>query len=183
MRPYLSFPRGSRLPSPRILFYASDLRQLANRDLALAEALTEEFDTANVVLATGSVEVTRGPAPVRIEVVKVPNMPVHGATRPLARERVRKLRQKLLSTLFDVFMPDLLLLDMVGPEAELEARLLLERARAFGSATLVGVSHERPGEACFPGESGAACERCRLRTCGSAREALELRERGRKTRG
>ena len=28
MRPYLSFPRGSRLPSPRILFYASDLASL-----------------------------------------------------------------------------------------------------------------------------------------------------------
>lgn len=181
MRPYLSFPRGSRLPSPRILFYASDLAPLANRDLALAEALTEEFDTANVVLATGSVEVTHGPTPVRIEVVKVPTLPLPGAGRPLARERVRKLRQKLISTLFDSFIPDLVLLDMVGAEAELEARLLLERARAFGSATLLGVSHERPGEACFEDRRAQACERCRSRTCASAREALELRERGRRS--
>ena len=94
---------------------------------------------------------------------------------------VRKLRQKLISTLFDSFMPDLVLLDMVGEEAELEARLLLERARAFGSATLLGVSHERPGEACFEGAEMEACERCRSRTCVSAREALELRDRARRS--
>jgi len=181
MRPYLSFPRGARLPSPRILFYASDLAQLANRDMGLAQALTEEFATGNVVVATGAVEVTRGPTPPRVDVVKVPTLALPGAARPLARERVRKLRQRLLSTLFDAFRPDLLLLDMVGPEAELEARMLLERARAFGSATLVGVSHEQPGEACFPGATANACERCRSRTCVSAREALELRERNRRS--
>lgn len=180
MRPYLSFPRGTRIPPPRILFYASDDPALVRRDLELAEALTREFPTGSVVLATGAPDAASRPCPPRLEVVKVPGLRGDEPQRPLARERTRRLRQRVLSTLFDVFLPDLLLLDMVGPEAELEARLLLQRARALRAAVLIGIGHEGPGECSSTEASPAsACAPCRHRTCSAAREALAALERAR----
>ncbi len=181
MRPYLSFPRGTRIPPPRILFYASDDPALTRRDLALARALSEEFSTGSVVLATGAPDSVSGPCPPRLEIVKVPSLRVETPLRPLARERIRRLRQRVLSTLFDVFLPDLLLLDMVGPEAEQEARLLLQRARVFRTATLIGIGHEGPGSECSSSGPSPAnvCEACRHRTCSAAREALAELERAR----
>ncbi len=182
MRPYLSFPRGTRIPPPRILFHTSDDPALAQRALALATALTEEFATGSIVLATGAADVASMPSVARVDVVKLPGATPRVPERPLALERARRLRQRLLSTLFDVFMPDLLLLDVVGPEAEPEARLLLQRARVFGTATLIGAGHDGPpGEVCSSARERMenVCEPCRSRTCSSAREALSAMKRGR----
>jgi len=178
MRTYLSFPRGARIPSPRILFYAGDEPCQARRDLALATTLTEEFPTGSVVLATGAVEATVMPGAPRVEIVKVPSLPEGGPTRPLARERIRRLRERLLRTLFDVFLPDLVLLDMDGPEAEHEAHLLLLRARALGTATLIGLRHDGPEERCASDDDANACRPCRHRIRSAAREALSRRQRG-----
>jgi len=180
MRPYLSFPRGARIPSPRILFYASDDEAMVRRALSLSRALTEEFATGSVVLVTGAVAEPI-PRDARVEIVRLPGMAKRNATRPLARERARHLRQRLLSTLFDVFQPDLLLLEMLGPEAEHEAHLLLQRARIFGAATLIGVGHDAPDQACSSARESTrdVCEPCRHRTCSSAREALSPPERRR----
>jgi predicted glycosyltransferase len=179
MRTYLSFPRGARIPSPRILFYAGDEPGQARRDFALATTLTEEFPTGSVVLVTGAVEATVLPGAPRVEIVKLPSLPKGVPPRPLARERIRRLRERLLRTLFDVFLPDLVLLDMDGPEAEHETRLLLLRARALGSATLIGVRHDGPEARCGDGGAADACLPCRHRIRSAAREALSRRLRGR----
>jgi predicted glycosyltransferase len=174
-RPYLSFPRGTRLSSPRILLYSSDLPELASRDLALAHALLAELEGASLVLVTGSDNLTRFPVGAGLDIVKLPGLEHDAARRPLERERIRRLRKKLLHTLFDVFIPDLVVLDMVGPEAETEARELLVRAKLLKAATLVGVCHDRPGEACGPDGTVHACEHCRNKTVDGARRALEER--------
>jgi len=182
-RPYLSFPRGTKVPSPRLLLYASDVPDLARRDVDLACALLDELPGASVVVATGAENAARFPPRPHLDVVKVPGMEQRGSPRPLEAERIRRLRQKLLRTLFDVYLPDLVLLDMVGPEAPAEASLLLQRARVFGCATLVGLSHDQPGEGCEPAEqaAGTACARCREKTVREAHGALqELRARRRR---
>ena len=177
-RPYLSFPRGTRLASPRILLYSSDLPELAARDLALARHLLGELEGASLVLVTGSDQLTRFPVGEGLDIVKLPGLEHDAARRPLERERIRRLRRKLLHTLFDVFIPDLVVLDMVGPEAETEARELLVRAKLLRSATLVGVCHDRPGEPCRPDGAVHACEHCRNKTVDGARRALEERAAG-----
>lgn len=174
-RPYLSFPRGTRLSSPRILLYSSDLPELAARDLALAHALLAELEGATLVIVTGSDDLTRFPVGAGLDIVKLPGLEHGAARRPLERERIRRLRKKLLHTLFDVFIPDLVVLDMVGPEAEAEARELLVRAKLLRSATLVGVCHDRPGEPCGPDGSVHACDHCRTKTVDGARRALAER--------
>lgn len=179
-RPYLSFPRGTKVPSPRVLLYASDVADLACRDVTLAEALLSEIPGASLVVATGSDAPTRFPQRAGLDIVKVPGL--EREVRPLEAERIRRLRQKLLRTLFDVFLPDLLLLDMVGPEAEGEARLLLARAKVFGCAALVGLSHDDPARACrstLP-ELELACAACREKLVREARMALAERERRRR---
>lgn len=177
-RPYLSFPRGTRLSSPRILLYSSDLPELAARDLALARSLLAELEGASLVLVTGSESLTRFPVGAGLDIVKLPGLDHDAARRPLERERIRRLRKKLLHTLFDVFIPDLVVLDMVGPEAEGEARELLVRAKLLRAATLVGVCHDLPGEACGPDGAVHACEHCRNKTVDGARRALEERAAG-----
>jgi predicted glycosyltransferase len=175
-RPYLSFPRGRKLPSPRILLYASDLPELAARDVFLAEVLQRELEGASLVIATGAESATCFPSRARFDVVKVPGLDLE-RVRPLEAERIRRLRQKLLRTLFDVFLPEVLLLDMVGPEAEVEARLLLARAKVFGTSTLVGVAHDEPGQGCELSSRGAepACTRCQEKIVRSVQEALAER--------
>jgi predicted glycosyltransferase len=170
------------VPSPRILLYASDLAELAGRDVTLAEALLEELSGASLVVATGSESATRFPPRARLDIVKVPGLERETPMRPLEVERIRRLRQKLLRTLFDVFMPDLLLLDLVGPEAEAEARLLLARAKVFGTAALVGLSHDEPSRACGSATRGLelACERCREKVVREARLALAERDERRR---
>lgn len=181
-RPYLSFPRGAKVPSPRVLLYASDLADLARRDVALAEALLVELPGASLVVATGSESATRFPPRAGLDIVKVPGL--EPGLRPLEAGRIRRLRQKLLRTLFDVFLPDLILLDMIGPEAEAEARLLLARAKVFGTAALVGLSHDDPSQACRSsvGELEHACQTCREKLVREARMALTEREERRRRR-
>lgn len=174
-RPYLSFPRGARLSSPRILLYSSDLPELAKRDLALALSLLESIEDSSVVLVTGSECLTFFPVEAGLDIVKLPGLEHHAARRPLERERIRRMRRKLLHTLFDVFSPDLVVLDMVGPEAEGEARELLARARLLRAASLVGVCHDRPGEPCVQDGVVQACPHCRSKTVDAARRALEER--------
>lgn len=176
-RPYLSFPRGTRVPSPRLLLYSSDLPALARRDLALAHTLIESIEGSTLVLVTGSDALTRFPVGGPLDIVKLPTVDQSGAQRPLERERIRRLRKKLLHTLFDVFIPDLLLLDMVGPEAESEARELIARARLLRASTLIGVTHDQPGEPCSEDEHPSACAYCREKTVIAARHALAERKR------
>jgi hypothetical protein len=126
-----------------------------------------------VVLASGSPKVAEAPPGGRIEVVKVPSLASVPADRPLARERLRRLRLKLLSTLFDVFLPDLVVLDTSTPEAEPEAHLLSQRGRLFGSAVLLGIDHDEAEGPCGPEVSPfALCDACRQRILGAARAAL-----------
>lgn len=178
MRSYLSFPRAARTPSPRILFYGSDERSAALRDLAVAAALTLEFPGGSLVLATGALEAPTWASPQRVEIVKLPGLTASAPSRPLARERIRRMRQRMLSTLFDVFLPDLLLIDSDGAEAEHEAHLLVARARALEAATLVGVAHDGPEESCHASprfreeEPASACPECQHRIRRAAREAL-----------
>ena len=182
-RPYLSFPRGTKVPSPRVLLYASDLSELALRDVALAAYLSQELPGSSLVVATGSDVATRFAPRAALDVVKLPGLGGETPRRPLEIERIRRLRQKLLRTLFDVFIPDLVVLDMVGPEAEAEARLLLTRARVLGSGTLVGVSHDLPGEACRPADGSLVCTNCRANALREARLALSTRDERRRPRG
>lgn len=174
LRPYLSFPRGIHFPSPRILFYGSDVPALTRRDLALAFALTVEFETGNVVLTTGSNELEQWPGGPRLEVVKVPGFGTEIPLRPLARERVRRLRRRQLASLFDAYLPDLVLLDLVGPEATQEARELLVRVTALESAHMVVDNPHREGELCrstSPEDEPGACETCVHRIRAEARHA------------
>jgi predicted glycosyltransferase len=136
-------------------------------------SLTLEFATGSVLLTTGSTVLTATPPSARVEVVRIPALPSPKRARPLQAARVERLRQRLLCKLFDVFRPDLLVLDLWGEVAEDEARLLLQRARALGTAALLGVEHDRIAEPCFAGEEEPwACAECRAHVCASAREAL-----------
>ncbi len=181
MRPYPSFPRATRCSSPRILFYASDAPGELRRDLALATLLAEELPTGSVVLATSAVEGAGRPPVSRIEVVDLPRMTPQSASLPLARARVRQLRKRRLATLFDVFQPDLVLLELSGSEAEIEAQVLLERARALGAASLMVVGHEPAGQACLAeSELATVCASCRERMRAAVRGALAELERARK---
>jgi hypothetical protein len=169
-------PRRSLLSRPRILLYACDRTDLAERDLGLAEALIQEFPSGNVLLTTGSAALTRSVPPERVEVIKVPSLPPADSPRPLLRARIERLRQRLLCTVFDGVLPDLLILDLCGEAAEREARMLLARAKALSIPALLGVDHGRSGESCFREASVlTVCEACRARTRASAREALRAR--------
>ncbi len=177
--------RGARIPSPRILLYAGAPGLRVERSLALAAALAGEFARGRVVLATGAPGAGRSPAPARVDVVRMPALVAEAPARPLARARTRRLRERLLATLFDVFLPDLVLLAGSGTEAaagaeaeetaEEETQLLLLRARTFGTAARSCPAHAEPAEACASSETGPtahACEPCRRLVCSAARAAL-----------
>jgi len=174
-----------RLPSPRILLHTSDDPGAARRALALAIALTKEFESASLVLSTGSPELSRLPPPDRVEIVKVPGF-AGSPTRPLALERVRRLRRRLLASLFDAFLPDLVLLDPSSEEASQEGRALLVRVHALEAAHLTLENPHAPGEPCqssAEGASGEACEPCIHRARASARSTYERLERTRRAHG
>lgn len=181
MRTYLSFPRGTRIPSPRILFTCSDEPAQARRSLALALTLVAEFPTASVVLATGADDLSRLPNRARIEVVKLPGLTVETPARPLARERIRRLRQRLLCTLFDSFLPDLVLYERPGGASDPECGALLVRAGALESAVLPALPHEGFGTQCVaPGDGPETelCPACGERMVRAVRQALSERGQG-----
>lgn len=178
MRTYLSFPRGTRIPSPRILFTCSDEPARVRRGLAQALALIREIPGASVVLATGAEDLTRLPNRARIEVVKLPGLTPENPVRPLARERVRRLRQRLLCTLFDSFLPDLVLYERPGGAEDPECAALLVRAEALESAVLPALEHTGDALACVSedgGPEGELCPECRVGTLHVVRRALAER--------
>lgn len=176
-RPYLSFPRGRRLSSPRILLLAGDLAAHLHRGVALAETLLTEFPGSSLVVASGSEEGLRLPERAHLDIVKLPGI-ARGNPPPLESERVRRLRQKFLRTLFDVFLPDVVLLDRVSLEAE--ARLLSARAGVLGAAALRGVEHDEVEPECgSETRSGEpVCVRCSEQTVSAVRAALAARSKG-----
>jgi hypothetical protein len=171
-RPVVSRLRAGR--SPRILFHACDLPPALHRDLALARSLLEALDSGCVLLATAA-NVDDPRLTPHLEIADLPRMPAEAAARPLALARVRRLRTRRLATLFDVFQPELVLIDPSGPEARTEALVLLERARAFGAASQMVSEHEPAEETCASTDGRSAlCERCRERNCQAVRWTLAL---------
>lgn len=193
MRTHSSLPRGTHIPSPRILLHASDHGEARpvdsdpagssqdkrpRRDLALAAGVVREFPRAFLVLATGAVEATYLHDTARVEVVKLPGLTSDHPFRPLARERVRRLRQRLLDTLFDAFVPDLLLFDAGGSRPGQEASRLLVRAAALKTSVLPKTEHQGPLETCASGPGEArldVCADCLRATVKAVRRALAQR--------
>lgn len=138
-------PPSSR--GPRILIYSHDSVGLGHlrRSLTLAEALGEALPGARLLLATGSDCTSHFRLPPGLDVVKVPSVGKDGAgayvPRHLADElpAVLRVRRGLLLELLEGFRPDALLVDhkVLGIADELEP--VLERARALGIRTVLGL--------------------------------------------
>lgn len=173
LRTYLALPRGARTPSPRILVLAGVEGDGEQRATGLARCLAEEFPKGSVVLATGSSALAAGTVD-GLEVVKLPLLTVELPVRPLARDRARRLRGKLLATLVDVFRPDLLLVDRRGSESRREAEALAPRAEALGTVVLGDPGHAAEPPGC-DASTATPCAECRAEVGSAVRFALARR--------
>jgi len=143
--------------------------------------LADDLPAGCVVLATSAAIAAKQPPRPRVQLVELPGDSAQSSGLPLLHARTRRMRKRRLATLFDVFQPDLVLLDPYGPEAEVDGRLLRERAVALGAAVLEAVRHDPPGDPCrADSEPAAACESCRERTRTATRQALAKLARARK---
>lgn len=182
VRPNLTLLNGIREARPRILFCGADRTVDALRDLALAGALAREFEAGSIVLTSGSFELLHVPVRARIQVARVPSFERVDPALALLRERVRRLRRRMFASLFDAYLPDLVLFDLAGPEARLEISDLLVRVQALESSHLLVENPHPEGENCPYGRRSAtvgACPACSHRIRAATRHSYE-RLRGRR---
>ncbi len=134
-------------PAPRVLLYSHDSVGLGHlrRTLNVAEAISDAFPGAAMLLASGSVCATHFPTPKGLDVVKLPSIgkDERGAyasrqlPQPLAATVA--LRRELLMGLVRTFAPDLVIVDQKVLGVADELTPVLELARSMGTKTLLGV--------------------------------------------
>jgi predicted glycosyltransferase len=127
----------------RIALYSHDTVGLGHtrRQLAIAEALSNHFRGAQLLLITGNPEAGRLPAPERLDLVTVPTVTKAADGRYVPRrlgldlDEVIGLRRAIVTAALETFAPDLLIVDKVPQGLGGELLPALERLR--GRTTVV----------------------------------------------
>jgi ATP-binding cassette, subfamily B, bacterial len=138
---------AAKSDGPRVLFYSHNGVGVGHlqRQLDLAQAFRERHQDSALLLATGSHAAGMFEIPEGIDLVKLPSLVMTDRYRtwesrslPLDRERVVRLRSRLLDQTVENFVPDLLVADFMpsGPFDELIGSL--ERLEHLGGRAVVG---------------------------------------------
>ncbi len=130
-----------------ILLYSHDSWGLGHfrRNLAIARALVEHIQSANVLIITGSPCATQFSLPERCEVIKLPSVgkDSEGCYVPrnlrTSLHDTLTLRRRLLMTTFECFNPDVVIVDHQLTGLLGEALDMVRAARAAGKLTIFGM--------------------------------------------
>lgn len=141
--------RPVRAPAPKLLLYSHDTFGLGNirRTLLLAELLSEQYDSASILIVTGSPMIHAFRLPEGIDYVKLPCLDRVAAERyePMflrdCADEVRRTRAAVLEQIVVGFGPDLMIVDKRpgGVDGELLGTLEALRSRRAPTKLVLGV--------------------------------------------
>lgn len=129
----------------RVALYSHDTMGLghARRNLLIAQAISESFENADILLITGNRETTTFPMPERTDCLTMPS--IHKAVDGSYRARrldvplhdLIRLRSGLIDSALETFQPDLFIVDNVPRGVSRELDPVLERLRQRGTTRCV----------------------------------------------